>query len=109
MGILFKFSIGNVPKIADVGLFQTPSLLESAHIGIWDTLPPKNGQHPLWMAPNCVSTCLSIIAFIILLTDGIFENGAYRVPNKSQNPTVLGQGGPSSTSVSRTGARLGDP
>ena len=31
------------------------------------------------------------------LTDGIFETGAYRVPSKSQNPTVLGQGGPSST------------
>ena len=30
------------------------------------------------------------------LTDGIFETSAYRVPSKSQNPTVLGQGGPSS-------------
>ena len=29
------------------------------------------------------------------LTDGIFETGAYGVPNKSQNPTVLDQGGPS--------------
>ena len=28
-----------------------------------------------------------------LLTDGIFETGAYRVPSKSQNPTILGQGG----------------
>ena len=26
-------------------------------------------------------------------TDGIFETGAYGVPSKSQNPTVLGQGG----------------
>ena len=26
------------------------------------------------------------------LTDGIFETGAYGVPSKSQNPTVLGQG-----------------
>ena len=25
------------------------------------------------------------------LTDTIFETGAYRVPNKCQNPTVLGQ------------------
>ena len=25
------------------------------------------------------------------LTDGIFETGAYGVPSKSQNPTVLGQ------------------
>ena len=32
-----------------------------------------------------------------LLTDGIFETGAYGVPSKSQNSTVLGQGGPSST------------
>ena len=32
-----------------------------------------------------------------VLTDSIFEIGAYRVPSKSQNPTVLGQGGPSST------------
>ena len=31
------------------------------------------------------------------LTDGIFEIGAYGIPSKSQNPTVLGQGGPSST------------
>ena len=31
------------------------------------------------------------------LTDGIFETGAYGVSSKSQNPTVLGQGGPSST------------
>ena len=35
-----------------------------------------------------------------LLTDGIFETGAYGVPSKSQNPTVLGQGGPSSIQCS---------
>ena len=29
------------------------------------------------------------------LTDGIFETGAYVVPSKSQNSTVLGQGGSS--------------
>ena len=29
------------------------------------------------------------------LTETIFETGAYGVPSKSQNPTVLGQGGPS--------------
>ena len=34
------------------------------------------------------------------LTDGIFETGAYAVPSKSQNPIVLGQGGPSSTQCS---------
>ena len=34
------------------------------------------------------------------LTDGIFETGAYGVTSKSQNPTVLGQGGPSSTQCS---------
>ena len=34
------------------------------------------------------------------LTDGIFETGAYGVSSKSQNPTVLGQGGPSSTQCS---------
>ena len=33
---------------------------------------------------------------IVALTDGIFETGAYIVPSKLQNPTVLGQGGPSS-------------
>ena len=33
-------------------------------------------------------------------TDGIFENGAYGVPRKSQNPSILGQGGPSSTQCS---------
>ena len=31
------------------------------------------------------------------LTGGIFETGAYRVPSKSQNSTVLCQGGPSSS------------
>ena len=35
-----------------------------------------------------------------LLADGIFETGAYGVPSKSQNPTVLGQGGPSCTQYS---------
>ena len=30
------------------------------------------------------------------LSDGIFETGAYGVPSISQNPTVLGQGSPSS-------------
>ena len=34
-----------------------------------------------------------------LLTDGIFETGAYGVPSKSQNQTVLGQGVPFSTKV----------
>ena len=34
------------------------------------------------------------------LTDGIFETGAYGVPSKSQNATVLSQGGPSSTQCS---------
>ena len=34
------------------------------------------------------------------LTDGIFETGAYGVPSKSQNPTILGQGGLSSTQCS---------
>ena len=29
------------------------------------------------------------------LTDGIFETGAHGVPSKSQNPTILSQGGPS--------------
>ena len=31
------------------------------------------------------------------LKDGIFETDAYRVPSKSQNPTVLDQVGPAST------------
>ena len=34
------------------------------------------------------------------LTDAIFETGAYRDPSKSQNSTVLGQGGSSSTQCS---------
>ena len=33
------------------------------------------------------------------LTDDIFETGAYGVPSKSQNPTVLGEGDPSSTQL----------
>ena len=32
-----------------------------------------------------------------LLTDSIFETGAYKVPCKSQNSTVLSQGDPSTT------------
>jgi hypothetical protein len=32
----------------------------------------------------------------IALTDGVFETGAYGVPSELQNPTILGQGGPSS-------------
>ena len=31
----------------------------------------------------------------LILTDGIFETGAYGVPSKSQNSTVLGQSGSS--------------
>ena len=34
-------------------------------------------------------------ALSIYLTDDIFETGAYGVPSKSQNPTILGQGCPS--------------
>ena len=36
----------------------------------------------------------------VCLTNGIFETGSYGVPSKSQNPTVLGQGGLSSTQCS---------
>ena len=38
--------------------------------------------------------------FILQNSDGIFETGAFGVPGKSQNPTVLGQGGPYSTQCS---------
>jgi hypothetical protein len=31
----------------------------------------------------------------VCLTNGIFETGSYGVLSKSQNPSVLGQGGPS--------------
>ena len=41
----------------------------------------------------------------MLLTDGIFEAGAYGVPSKLQNPTVLGQSGPSSTQCSNPSIR----
>ena len=34
------------------------------------------------------------------LADGIFETGAYAVPSKSQNSTILGQDGSSSTQCS---------
>ena len=36
----------------------------------------------------------------LTLTDGIFETGAYGVPSKSQNQTILGQDGPFSTQCS---------
>ena len=32
---------------------------------------------------------------LITLTDTTIETGAYGVPSKSQNPTILGQSGPS--------------
>ena len=38
--------------------------------------------------------------YLITLTDGIFETGAYGVPSKSKNSTILGQGGPSSAQCS---------
>ena len=37
---------------------------------------------------------------VTLLTGGIFETGAYGVSSKSQNSTILGQSGPSSTQFS---------
>ena len=40
------------------------------------------------------------ISLYFNLIDDIFETGAYRVPSKSQNPTVLGQGGLSTTQCS---------
>ena len=40
--------------------------------------------------------------FAHILTDGIFETDAHGVPSKSQNPTILGQGGPSSTRCSNS-------
>ena len=36
----------------------------------------------------------------ITLRDGIFETGAYGVPSKSQNATILSQGGPPSIQCS---------
>ena len=41
-----------------------------------------------------------LMNIVEVLTDGIFEIGAYRVLTKSQTPTILGQGGPSSTQCS---------
>ena len=41
-----------------------------------------------------------IILILLPLTDGIFETSAYGVTSKSQNQTILGQGGPSSTQCS---------
>ena len=38
--------------------------------------------------PHCLDTAIPF-------TDGIFLTGVYAVPSKSQNSTVLGQGGPS--------------
>ena len=52
---------------------------------------------------HCILTGIKIKRadlFFLSLTDGIFEIGAYGVPSKSQNPTVLGQSGPSSTQCS---------
>ena len=37
-------------------------------------------------------SCRIFVFSATSLTDGIFETGAYGVPSKSQNPTVLGQG-----------------
>ena len=43
----------------------------------------------------CLLVFIVFLVIQITLTDGIFETGAYEVPSKSQNATVLGQGGPS--------------
>ena len=43
------------------------------------------------------AACQQISVLRHVLTDGIFETGAYGVSSKSQNPTFLGQGGPSRT------------
>ena len=44
----------------------------------------------------CLLVFLVFLVIQITLTGGIFETGAYGVPSKSQNATVLGQGGPCS-------------
>ena len=51
--------------------------------------------------PKIIKKRLQDLYFVLTLTDGIFETGAYGVPNKSQNPTILGQGGASSTQCPR--------
>ena len=63
--------------ICDRNYFEKISLLRKLQILHW-VFPPE----PL---------------DLFALTDGIFETGAYGVTSESQNPTVLGQGGPSST------------
>jgi hypothetical protein len=59
-------------------------LCSQEHFAPWNTLLPGTLYFPEHFA----------------LTDDIFESGAYGVPSKSQNPTILGQGGPSSTQSS---------
>ena len=42
---------------------------------------------------NQAPTTKGVLIFkfpISILTDGIFETGAYGVPSKSQNPTIVG-------------------
>ena len=66
------------------------------------TLPVKvkqcNGFRVYYLGPT--QACDIAYCSAPILTDGIFETGAYGVPSKSQNPTILGQGGPSSTQCS---------
>jgi hypothetical protein len=49
---------------------------------------------------NVSDFCRKESYFALTLTYSTFETGAYEVPSKSQNPTVLGQGGPYSTQYS---------
>ena len=63
--------------ICDRNYFEKISLLRKLQILHW-VFPPKPID-------------------LFALTDGIFETGAYGVPSESQNPTVLVQGGLSST------------
>ena len=65
----------------------------------------ESSHHRLWLLAaldfiKCRSEIENNKSGLVLLIDGIFETGAYGVPSKSQNPTILGQGGPSSTQCS---------
>ena len=74
---------------------QCRALISNEWRYFWNIL-----QYLNWHSEKLIDYILEWLILGGLLTDSIFETGAYRVPSKSLNPTVLGQGGPCSTQCS---------
>ena len=90
MDLIVPLSAGYASSAAMKQVFTNYQLKNTASTHITTINPINISKVYCWLKKNLPK----------YLTDGIFETGAYRLPSKSQNPTVLGQGGPSSTQCS---------